>query len=159
LQRVLDGNRSDLGRLQQRLKQLVASWDGDTADEAVDVDDAPEAPAAAPAETARGPETPAAAATPAGPGAARGRPPVPRPYAAARRSALPADDARAEVLSRELRDLQADLQREGAISPLLAQAEDVCARARRLLAHRHHLVDELHRLTQEMSAGLGEFAE
>ena len=32
-------------------------------------------------------------------------------------------------------------------------------RARRLLAHRHHLVDELHRLTLEMSAGLAEVAE
>ena len=34
-----------------------------------------------------------------------------------------------------------------------------CERARRLLAHRHHLVDELHRLTLEMSAGLAEVAE
>ena len=32
-------------------------------------------------------------------------------------------------------------------------------RVRRLLAHRHHLVDELHRLTQEMGAGLAEVAE
>jgi diguanylate cyclase len=31
LQRVLDGSRSDARRLQQRLNQLVASWDGDAA--------------------------------------------------------------------------------------------------------------------------------
>ncbi|HMC14553.1 MAG TPA: GGDEF domain-containing protein, partial [Albitalea sp.] len=30
LQRVLGGSRGDAGRLQQRLKQLVASWDSDT---------------------------------------------------------------------------------------------------------------------------------
>ena len=59
----------------------------------------------------------------------------------------------------ELRELQAGLLRDGATAPLRAQAEEVCERARRLLAHRHHLVDELHRLTLEMSAGLAEVAE
>ncbi|HEX4511871.1 MAG TPA: GGDEF domain-containing protein, partial [Burkholderiaceae bacterium] len=34
LQRVLDGNRSDSIRLQQRLKQLVTSWEGDVPEEA-----------------------------------------------------------------------------------------------------------------------------
>ena len=30
LQRVLDGSRGDANRLQQRLRQLVASWDSET---------------------------------------------------------------------------------------------------------------------------------
>ena len=36
LHRVLASSRSDVQRLQQRLKQLVASWDSDSADDAVD---------------------------------------------------------------------------------------------------------------------------
>ena len=80
-------------------------------------------------------------------------------YDAALRSALPGGDERADALAGELRELLAGLQAQGATSALLAQADDVCARARRLLAHRHHLVDELHRLTHEMGAGLTELAE
>jgi len=80
-------------------------------------------------------------------------------YDATLHVALPADDARAVALSHELKDLQAGLAREGATAHLRAQAEALCERARRLLAHRHHLVDELHRLTLEMSAGLAEVAE
>jgi diguanylate cyclase len=193
LQRVLDGNRSDFTRMQQRLKQLVAAWDGDVDDATVAVDAvdaepgaeaAPPAPAAAspatppaPAAGAAGtaaatglptgtPEAPATAARPApdpaaaAPGAGIADwPPVLRHYDAALRSALPPGDERADALAGELRDLLGALQSQGVTSTLLVQAEDVCARARRLLAHRHHLVDELHRLTQEMSAGLTEFAE
>jgi diguanylate cyclase len=148
LQRVLDNNRSDLGRLGTRLRQLVASWDGDAADETVAVDDESAADAAAAPE--------AAAPTAASPADWA---PVLGHYDAALRSALPEGDAGAEVISAELRTLLADLQREGATSALVVQADEVCARARRLLGHRHRLVDELHRLTHEMSAGLGELAE
>ena len=80
-------------------------------------------------------------------------------YDAALRVALPADDERTADLALDLRELQAGLLRDGATAPLRAQAENVCERARRLLAHRHHLVDELHRLTLEMSAGLADVAE
>jgi diguanylate cyclase len=158
LQRVLDGNRSDLARLQQRLRQLVASWDGDVVDEAGAPDDAAAqaeaAPEPAPADAVDASAAPAAAAP------AEGRwPPVLAHYDAALRTALPPDDARAVALAAELEALRDELKREGATTPLVAQAEDVCARARRLLAHRHHLVEALHRLTQEMSAGMGELAE
>jgi diguanylate cyclase len=80
-------------------------------------------------------------------------------YDATLRVALPADDERAGALAVELGELQASLASNGATAPLRKQAEAVCERARRLLAHRHHLVDQLHRLTQEMSAGLAEVAE
>jgi diguanylate cyclase len=161
LQRVLDGNRSDLARLQQRVKQLVASWDGDVADETIPVDEAPDAgaPDAARPEVEH---TPGAArdadARPAA-AASDGWPPVLGHYDAALRTALPPDDARAIELAAELQALQADLGRQGATAPLIVHAEELCARARRLLAHRHHLIDALHRLTQEMSAGMGELAE
>jgi len=166
LQRVVDGNRSDLVRLQQRLRQLVGSWDGDVDDAAVAVDEAT-APQLAPLPEAAGEadaapaSLPSPAATPPASARADGAewPPLLQHYDAALRSALPAGDERADALSAELRELLAALQAQGVTGALLAQADDVCARARRLLAHRHHLVDELHRLTQEMSAGLTEFAE
>jgi diguanylate cyclase len=145
LQRVLDNNRSDLVRLGARLKQLVASWDGDAVDDPVAIDaEAEAAPDDAPV---------------AGPAAGGDWPPVLGHYDAALRSALPAGDARAEAVAGELRELLGDLQRQGVTSALLAHADEVCARARRVLEHRHRLVDELHRLTHEMSAGLGEVAE
>ncbi len=178
LQRVLDGNRSDLSRLQQRMRQLVASWDGDVEDETISVDD-DGAPADVAAPSGKGVETLASgpAARPAsiereavaaqdaaqGDEAQAGKsghwPPVLGHYDAALRSALPPGDERADELGVELRELLENLRREGATAPLAGQAADVCERARRLLAHRHHLVDQLHRLTQEMSAGLADVAE
>jgi diguanylate cyclase len=156
LQRVLDANRSDIGRLHQRMKQLVASWDGDVVDDTVPVD-----------EAAAGDQPSGASAPPAGepqaaeraPAAQGDWPPVLAQYDATLHVALPADDERAVALAGELRELQASLQRDGATAPLRALAETLCERARRLLAHRHHLVDQLHRLTLEMSAGLAEVAE
>jgi diguanylate cyclase len=185
LQRVLDGNRSDSARLQQRLKQLVASWDGDVVDEAAGDVDASEAAEAAEAHeaheaTAATVATPATEATPAtaaseathmGPAVKDAAPvdakstsrddwpPVLRHYDAALRSALPVEDERAKSLEAELVDVLASLERDGITAALRERAEDVCARARRLLSHRHHLVDELHKLTREMSVGLTELAE
>jgi len=155
LQRVLEANRSDIARLHQRMKQLVASWDGDVIDETIAVDEAADdqhAPAAAAPEAS----TAAGDPTPAGLG---DWPPVLQQYDATLHVALPADDERAATLAGELRALQASLLRDGATAPLRLQVESLCERARRLLAHRHHLVDELHRLTLEMSAGLAEVAE
>jgi len=162
LQRVLEANRSDIARLHQRVKQLVASWDGDAADDTVAVDAASDAPGAA---GARGVETAGvtAAAERANPAAVVGAdtdwPTVLEQYDATLRAALPAGDERAVALSGELDELRTALFRSGATVTLCKRALDVCERARRLLAHRHHLVDELHRLTLEMSAGLAELAE
>jgi len=160
LQRVLEANRSDIARLHQRMKQLVASWDGDVTDDTIPVDESGDdrtVPAgAAPAPSAEG----RGAGHPAAPDAGHGEwPAVLEQYDAALHVALPADDERAVALGAELRELKASLLRDGATAALRAQAESLCERARRLLAHRHHLVDELHRLTQEMSAGLAEVAE
>jgi len=173
LQRVLEANRSDISRLHQRMKQLVASWDGDLTDGTVAVDASDAGAESAPSgkgvevlDSGSGPASQAievrggvdrVAADRAGP--AGDWPPVLEQYDATLRVALPPDDERAAELSLELRELQASLGRDGATAPLRRQAEDVCERARRLLAHRHHLVDQLHRLTQEMSAGLAEVAE
>ena len=175
LQRVLEANRSDIARLHQRMKQLVASWDGDVTDDTVPVDASDEPTVAAP--SAKGVETLDSGSGPVSqgievrggvdrPASARpvavshgGWPPVLEQYDATLRAALPAGDERADALAGELRELQAGLVRDGATVSLRAQAEDVCERARRLLAHRHHLVDELHGLTLALSAGLAEVAE
>ena len=168
LQRVLEANRSDIARLHQRMKQLVASWDGDVTDDTVAVDASADTPGA-PAPT-RGVQTPdSGSGAPSQPVDARGGAdraalnsawsPVLEQYDATLRVALPVDDERALELAGELRELQSALGRDGATVPLRKQAEDVCERARRLLSHRHHLVEQLHRLTQEMSAGLAEVAE
>ncbi len=164
LQRVLEANRSDIARLHQRVKQLVASWDGDLTDDTIPVD-ASDGESAAP--STKGVETLDSGGAPAQPTGARADraaangdwPPVLQQYDATLRVALPADDERAGALAVDLGELQASLARDGATAPLRKQAEAVCERARRLLAHRHHLVDQLHRLTQEMSAGLAEVAE
>ncbi len=173
LQRVLEANRSDIARLHQRMKQLVASWDGDVTDDTISVDASADAPGAT--LSTKGVETldsgsgPAAQSIEVRGGVDRpatGRatsngdwPPVLEQYDATLRMALPADDERAIELAGELGELQSALGRDGATAPLRKRAEDVCERARRLLAHRQHLVDQLHRLTQEMSAGLAEVAE
>ena len=174
LQRVLEANRSDIARLHQRMKQLVASWDGDIADDAIAVDAGGDASAAAPSQAVETLDLGSDPISQGGsielqggighasaerPGTHGDWPPVLAQYDATLHVALPADDARAVALSHELKDLQAGLAREGATAHLRAQAEALCERARRLLAHRHHLVDELHRLTLEMSAGLAEVAE
>jgi diguanylate cyclase len=123
LQRVLDANRSDIGRLHQRMKQLVASWDGDVVDDTVPVD-----------EAAAGDQPSGASAPPAGepqaaeraPAAQGDWPPVLAQYDATLHVALPADDERAVALAGELRELQASLQRDGATAPLRALAETLC---------------------------------
>jgi len=162
LQRVLEANRSDIARLHQRMKQLVASWDGDVTDDTIPVDESaderatPAGASTAPSAEERGAARPAAGAA----DATHGQwPAVLEQYDATLHVALPADDERAVALGADLRELQASLLRDGPTAPLRAQVESLCERARRLLAHRHHLVDELHRLTQEMSAGLAEVAE
>jgi diguanylate cyclase len=48
---------------------------------------------------------------------------------------------------------------EGASAPLVAAVAEVCALARRLFGHRHHLTEELARLCHELGDGLTELAE
>jgi diguanylate cyclase len=172
LQRVLEANRSDIARLHQRMKQLVASWDGDVTDDTIAVDaSADERDGASSSKGVEVLDSGAADRPPvqrqaiARPDAGSNGgehgdwPPLLGQYDATLRVALPPGEERAAELALELSELQANLLRDGATAPLRLQAEQVCERVRRLLAHRHHLVDELHRLTQEMSAGLAEVAE
>jgi len=153
LKRVLDSSRTDLVRLHERLRNLIASWDTDGADAAVEtlqaeLDDAP-APPAAPRD-----------ASPAPQGA------VPQPWSAVVASlqstvqtALPGDDARARNLADQLAGLAQRLDRHGADAAAAAEVERACVEARRFLLQRHQLVDQLAALARELTAGLTELAE
>ena len=139
LQRVLDGSRSDASKLQQRLKSLLQAWETD----APDTDEAP--PLLAEPIVNRGGEGdwPAVAGT----------------LATTVRASLGVDEPRAAELADELAQLADRLHREGAGTDVVQRIADTCARARRWLAHRHHLFDSLGQLCSELGDGLVELAE
>ncbi|WP_396270090.1 diguanylate cyclase [Ideonella sp.] len=149
LQRVLDANRSDVQRLTHRLRQLVHSWDdGDMPVEPV-ADSAEHAPIAQMPEAA--PSTAAAVPT--------SWPQVLHPLQHTVRLALPSDQPRAVALADELAALADQIAQHGATAPLARAVAEVCDKAGRLLSHRHHLLDQVHLLSQELAGSLAELAE
>lgn len=161
LQRVLEGSRSDAQRLQQRLRQLVASWDGEGAEidppasdfALLDEPGAPPAEASVPAAVAAvAPVAPVASAV-------ASWQPIVRQLEATVQSALPAAEPRAQELADELARLAGRIAAEGASADIVEQVAGLCERARRLLSHRHHLLDSLVLLCQELAAGLTELSE
>jgi diguanylate cyclase len=152
LQRVLHGSRSDAKRLQQRLTQLVASWDADTPDVAA----APAGQEAAPL---------ALDAAPVAAGA-----PVVLPWGRAVTAlgetvghALPPVDASPHEMAQELSGLLDRLGDDAAqpelFSAQVAELEALCERAAPILQHRHRLVEQLHELCTELTASLTDLAE
>jgi len=106
--------------------------------------------------------TPAAQAAPAAPAARPApdlRPRVIDALEGAVRAGLPADQPRAAELADELAQLAARIPQEGATIAITEAVVEVCQRARRLFAHRHHLVDELMALCRSLTDGLTELAE
>ena len=178
LQRVLTGSRSDAERLQRRLSQLVASWDGEQAPEEepplVVLPDAQGdatgagtvgAPVGEEVEPgAQAQEPPVAAVAAQAPGSAPAGvenvwPRVVATLGDTVRCALPVHEARAQALGEELSALQQRLLPEGQDAALADALDEACGRARRLLSHRHHLTDQLGVLTRELTAGLADLAE
>ena len=154
LQRVLDGSRSDMQRLQQRLGALVGAWESDAPMpvEAVDRGE--------PAAT----ELPAAEPAPQASDGACGKSNAPWCAAVApmRRTidaALPPGELRAAELADQLAALADRLADEGPTADGLQALDAVCADIGRVLSHRHHLVDQLGRLCSELGQGLAELAE
>lgn len=165
LQRVLDGSRGDLFRLQQRLGALASAWEGDRAlveeDEVADAATAGDGGALAAADPA---DTPALAATPSA--AVPGGAPDDAHWAVLEagwrdtvRAALPPDEARAQALADRLARLADALAADGPRADHRAEAEAICSAARRLLGQRHRLVEDLAALTRELGQGLVELAE
>jgi len=150
LQRVLDGSRSDARRLVQRLTQLAASWDSDTPDAGVETEPAPLGDAAAPVAA---PSVPVAAPEVF----SWGR--VVDALCATTQQALPPRDEAAERLSKSLAAVVKRIGAEGATPPLADELEAACRHAGIVLQHRHHLVDQLGALCQELTASLTDLAE
>jgi len=151
LQRVLDSSRGDMQRLLHRLRQLVGSWDGDDGSPAPAAPGTEETPAA-PAEAAHAPAALVADSPAAWPD-------VVAPLHGTVQAALPADSERAMELADELKAVAKRIANEGATPELAAETSALCQRANRLLAHRHHLLDQVHRFSRELTEGLTELAE
>jgi diguanylate cyclase len=154
LQRVIAGSRSDEARLRERLVKLMASWDTETADtRPADFDDEP-APArpAPPVETVDRISVAAVAAPSAWP-------PIVGELSGTLGEALPQRDASAAEVATALAGWTRRVLADGADAPVAAEAKRICDDARRVLAHREHLVDTLGGLCRELAASLTELAE
>ena len=160
LTRVLGGSRSDARRLRERVRHLLNSWESETEHSGVDTVSGAldEAPAV---QAAPSPATPDEAVPPAAAAAEVSRhwPALVQDLERTVRAALPTGEARADELAQALARLAEQVAAAGATPELLREAEDLCQRARRLLGHRHHLVDELGKLCVELTEGLTELAE
>lgn len=159
LQRVLAGSRSDARRLQQRLGQLVASWDSDAGDAdtaAASNDDT--VFAGAPGATlpaALDSSMPAALDAPAPLRWDR----AVSALAGTVQLALPAQDDAPHEITIALAALIERIDREGATPALIDELEALCRRAVPVLQHRHHLLDQLNGLCAELTASLTDLAE
>ncbi|MCA0241018.1 MAG: diguanylate cyclase [Proteobacteria bacterium] len=166
LQRVLDGSRSDLQRLQQRLAALVGSWESDgplPADDGVAVAEGPSAAAAEAADAQAQSHTNGHIHAHAenGHGAVAGGdwPTAIDHLRLTVNAALPPGEARAAELADRLGALADRLAGQGPTTACLQDLDAVCDEIRRLFAHRHHLVDQVNRLCAELGLGLAELAE
>jgi diguanylate cyclase len=185
IQRVLAGSGGDARRLQQRLSQLVNSWDADSAATPVAVASpatatvaapAP-APAPVPAQAPVAAAAPAATATTAPSAVDEARTGDAAPEALshaasasawdrvavtlgqALQQALPRQDAAHEELSGELSRLLERMTAEGASAPLADEIARLAPRIERVVQHRHHLFDQLGKLCGELTGSLADLAE
>ncbi|MEO8806498.1 MAG: diguanylate cyclase [Burkholderiaceae bacterium] len=160
LQRVLQGSRSDPKRLQQRLAQLVSSWETDVADVPAEGQGEPEAalpPSALDAVAAEAP--PADVLAIPSEGAAGDWPRALAPLADTLQRALPSTEGVPHELASALAALTLRLRAEGATPALVEELERLCERAVQVLDHRHRFLDQLGGLCQELTASIADLAE
>ena len=153
LMRVLGGSRSDARRLRERLRHLLAAWESET--EASGVDTVSGALDGAASSAAPLAETTAAHSDVAPPDWVT----LVQNLEGTVRAALPDGEVRADELSQALQQLSLQVADAGATPQLVRHAGELCQRARRLLGHRHHLLNELGKLCVELTQGLTELAE
>ncbi|HJV63647.1 MAG TPA: diguanylate cyclase [Albitalea sp.] len=171
LQRVLAGSRGDAGRLQQRLKQLVASWDSETPEGGEFSGET--LPAPLPGETMPAPLSGQTRPAPLD-DARAGPAPAQADHGAAAsaewsrvlacldgtvRTALPAGESDSRNLAEAIADATRRIQVEGATPLLASELALLCQRADRVLQHRHHLLEQLGQLCRELTASLTDLAE
>jgi len=174
LQRVLEGSKNSGQRLHQRLSQLVQSWDSDTLDNTLmdEVAESPESALVSHADQAA-PQTEATAS-----------PPSPVPLDTARststewplnathavdqlsdtvHAALPtAPDTGAEAgeaLRKALDATRLTAQAPEALDAARQELTQACDQARRVIAHRHSLIDQLTGLCHSLTDSLVDLSE
>jgi diguanylate cyclase len=152
IQRVLAAGRGDAKKLQQRLSQLVNSWESDAAATPVAL-----AEATPGASTPPAPLDLAANAATADTSVAWER--VARTLGHALQQALPAHEGANQELATELAALVDRMQGDGASDALAADSEALARRIERVLQHRHHLFDQLGKLCHELTSSLTDLAE
>ncbi len=160
LQRVLSSSRSDVHRLQQRLNQLLNGWESDTIDGADD----PEAAQMVVENPWSDPTQPAPLMdVPAGAPVASDATPIWQGLIGALsdtvQQALPAPPNPSAELSDELSALVQRIRERGPTVGQGDELEQLCTRAARVLAHRHHLIEQLGSLCEELTASLTDLAE
>ncbi len=166
LQRVLSGSRGDATRLQQRLRQLVGSWESDNPADAAAAAEMPEAMpeavaaalepgvsvAPAPVETASAEPASAEVGVPDQ---------TPRIVAALGQTvvrALPSKDSHGGLAAAIAQAAQR-IQSEGASGAAASEVEGLCERADWVLQHRDHLFEQISGLCVELTASLTDLAE
>jgi diguanylate cyclase len=179
LQRVLDGSKGSGERLHQRLSQLVQSWDSDKLDGNVADEGTAEAASSAlpPQVAAPAPGSVDPAALPAPASTAAPSPAAPDDswrhalhhhglagLQAQVQAALPSGSTPAQEADAALRQAVAALQNapssdEAAVTGVRVAFDDACHQARRIIDHRHTLVDQLTGLCQTLTDSLTELAE
>ena len=160
IQRVLAGSRSDAKRLQQRLAQLINSWDSDAAGAELDAAlprPARSSPSCRPPPTTRpeasaGRDGRAGAAMPDWVGIAHS-------LASALQQALPRRTTPTASSAPSSPSSAQRLAAEGASPALAEEMQAACLRAERVLQHRHHLFDQLGKLCHELTSSLTDLAE
>jgi diguanylate cyclase len=166
LQRVLEGSKSNIQRLQHRLSQLVASWDGEKPDEAVDTDmgawlDEPESADTSGAKTDAAPSGIESLA-PSGEQTKLWSSVVDE-LSQTVREALPPPDPRVQEAAAAVASSTRDLAPVPPLLPLspeqLCSVREACGEARRVLQHRNHLVEQLGVLCHELTDSLTDLAE
>ena len=147
LQRVLEGSRGAPPRLQQRLRNLVASWD-----------EAPEGEAGVETRPAMLSETAPAPLAEAAP-AVQDALCLVETLATTVQQALPAAETEGATLAEAIADAIRRVQEQGPSPLLVDELGLLCQRAERLLQHRHHLVEQLGGLCRELAGSLEDLAE
>ncbi len=166
IQRVLAGGRGDAKKLQQRLSQLVNSWESDSAATPVAPGDAAAvstrpAPLEATAPAANAATVAATEAEARGDGNATtgAWERIALTLGQALKQALPAHDGANQELARELAGVVDRIEGKTAAGPLADDVEALARRVERVLQHRHHLFDQLGKLCGELTASLTDLAE
>lgn len=159
LQRVLSSSRSDVQRMQQRLTQLLAGWESDTVDGAVD----PEALAVEVEQPWGDPTQPAPLAMEASAAPSNETTPIWQELLSSLggtlQQAMPSAPAANAELADEIAELTKRIRERGPTVGQSDELEQLCKRASRVLAHRHHLIDQLGGLCEQLTASLTDLAE